>query len=185
MLEDLKKTSETRMNEAVDAFSRELSKIRAGRASPALLEGIRVESYGVMTPLKQLANIVNEDNRTLVVNVWDKSNVGAIDKAIRTADLGLNPATAGLSLRIVFPPLTEESRAQYTKQARAEAETARVAVRNVRRDVLQKAKQLEKDGHLSEDKVHAADAAIQKITDAAIAKINALVEAKEQELKHI
>lgn len=185
MLNDLKKDAESRMSKAVDSLSNQFNKIRTGRAHPGILNGLQVSYYGSDTPLSQLANINVEDARTLSISPWEKQLVPDIEKAIMKSDLGLNPSTNGGVIRIPMPPLTEETRKSYTKQARAEAEHARVSVRNVRRDVLSDVKALLKDKDISEDDEHRAQDDIQKITDKYIAKIDQALSAKETDLMEI
>ena len=175
MISDIRKDAEVRMDKCVEAFKTQISKIRTGRASPSLLDGIVVEYYGTPTPLRQLASVTVEDSRTLKINVFDRSMSPAVEKAIMASDLGLNPNSAGSDIRVPLPPLTEERRKDLTKIVRGEAEQARVAVRNVRRDANDKVKALLKDKEISEDDV-------QKLTDAAIKKIEAALADKEAEL---
>ena len=181
-MESFKKDAEKGMKDCFAAFERTLSQIRAGRASPALLDGLRIELYGSFMPVSQVANITNEDNRTLCINAWDKSAVPAIEKAILTSDLGLNPSTSGQTIRIVLPVLTEESRKGYIKQAKAEAENAKVAVRAVRKDVLHKIKSQKEEGALREDEVRLAETLVQKATDGFVEKIDEALRLKEKEL---
>lgn len=173
------------MQKSVDALATAFNKIRTGRAHPSILESIRVDYYGTETPLSQVANINIEDARTLSVTPWEKNLVPDVEKAIMKSDLGLNPATAGAVIRVPMPPLTEETRKNYIKQARQEAETARVSVRNVRRDILAEIKGLLKEKEISEDQDHKAQEDIQKITDSHIAKIDEALKAKEVDLLEI
>ena len=145
MISDIRKDAEIRMEKCVEAFKNQISKIRTGRASPSLLDGIVVEYYGTPTPLRQLASVTVEDSRTLKINVFDRSMSAAVEKAIMASDLGLNPSSAGSDIRVPLPPLTEERRKDLTKIVRGEAEQARVAVRNVRRDANDKVKALLKE----------------------------------------
>jgi len=163
MLNDLKKDAESRMSKAVDALGNNFNKIRTGRAHPSILDGIQVPYYGAETPLNQLANINVEDSRTLAISPWEKQLVPDIEKAIMKSDLGLNPSTSGGLIRLPMPPLTEETRKNYIKQARTEAEHARVAVRNVRRDVLSDVKALLKEKEISEDDEHRAQDEFRKL----------------------
>jgi len=185
MLDDLKKDAQSRMSKAVDALANNFNKIRTGRAHPSILDGIHVPYYGAETPLNQLANISVEDSRTLSISPWEKQLVPEIEKAIMKSDLGLNPSTNGGVIRLPMPALTEETRKNYIKQARAEAEHARVAVRNVRRDVLGDIKALLKDKDISEDDEHRAQEEIQKITDKYIAQVDKALSAKETDLMEI
>lgn len=182
MINEIRKDAETRMEKCVESFKGNISKIRTGRAHPNLLDGIQVEYYGAATPLRQLANIVAEDSRTLAVTVFDRSMSGAIEKAILTSDLGLNPSSAGTVIRVPLPPLTEESRKDLIKLVRSEAESGRVSVRNVRRDANDKVKALLKDKEISEDEDRKSQDDIQKITDLMIKKIDAALADKEKEL---
>lgn len=185
MINDIIKDSHTRMNKCVDAFKANLTKLRTGRANTSLLDHLTVDYYGSATPLNQVANISVEDARTLSVTPWEKTMVQAIEKAIMTSDLGLNPATAGTVIRIPLPPLTEERRRGLTKMVREEAEKARIAVRNIRRDAMSDFKDLLKEKEISEDDQRKADAEIQKITDKVIAEIDAVCGAKEKDLMAI
>ena len=170
MLDDIKKDAATRMGKCVENFQGDLKKLRTGRAHPSLIENMKVDYYGTDTPLKQVANISVEDARTLVVSPWEKSMVQAIEKAIHKSDLGLNPMSAGTVIRIPLPPLTEERRKDITKVARADAENARVAVRNVRRDVIADVKEALKEKLISQDEEKKAEVDIQKLTDKYIAR---------------
>ena len=174
-----------KMDAVVERFQNEMKKVRTGRAHPSLLDGIMVSYYGADTPLSQLANINVEDARTLAVNPWERNLVPEIEKAIMKADLGLNPSTNNGVIRIPLPMLTEETRKNFIKQARAEAENGRVAVRNVRRDVLAAVKTLLKDKEISEDDDRRAQDEIQKITDKYIAEVDKALAAKETDLMAI
>ena len=185
MLDDIKKDAATRMGKCVENFQGDLKKLRTGRAHPSLIENLKVDYYGTDTPLKQVANISVEDARTLVVSPWEKSMVQAIEKAIHKSDLGLNPMSAGTVIRIPLPPLTEERRKDITKVARADAENARVAVRNVRRDVIADVKEALKEKLISQDEEKKAEVDIQKLTDKYIADIEAALAAKEKELLQV
>ena len=182
MISDIRKDAEVRMEKCVEAFKTQISKIRTGRASPCLLDGIVVEYYGTPTPLRQLASVTVEDSRTLKINVFDRSMSPAVEKAIMASDLGLNPSSAGTDIRVPLPPLTEERRKDLTKIVRAEAEQARVSVRNVRRDANDKVKALLKDKEISEDDDRRSQDDVQKMTDAAIKKVDAALADKEAEL---
>jgi len=185
MLDELKKDAEQRMEKALDALALAFNKIRTGRAHPSLLDGINVSYYGVDTPLAQVASIVIEDARTLSVTPWEKNIVPDVEKAIMKSDLGLNPATAGVVIRIPLPSLTEETRKTYGRQARNEAEGGRIAIRNVRRNVLGDIKDLLKDKMISEDEERRAQDEVQKITDGYIAKVDQALAAKEKDLMEI
>ncbi|AJJ09577.1 ribosome recycling factor [Yersinia rohdei] len=182
MINEIKKDTEVRMEKCFEAFLTHISKIRTGRASPSILDGIQVEYYGTATPLRQLANIVVEDSRTLALTVFDRSLSAAVEKAIMTSDLGLNPSSAGTVIRVPLPALTEERRKDLIKVVRAEAEQGRVSVRNVRRDANEKLKALLKDKEISEDEDRRSQDDIQKLTDIFIKKVDAALAAKEAEL---
>lgn len=185
MINDIKKDAENRMKKAIEALGNNFNKIRTGRAHPSLLDGIMVSYYGTPTPLSQVANINVEDARTLSVSPWERTLVPEIEKAIMKSDLGLNPSTNGGLIRIPLPMLTEETRKNFIKQARAEAENGRVAVRNVRRDVLGDVKALLKDKAIGEDDDRKAQDDIQKITDKYIAEVDKALAAKETDLMAI
>lgn len=185
MLNDLKKDAESRMDKALDALGNNFNKIRTGRAHPSILDGIHVSYYGAETPLSQLANIGMEDARTLTISPWEKTLVPEIEKAIMKSDLGLNPSTNGGLIRLPMPALTEETRKNYIKQARSEAEHARVSIRSIRRDVLSEVKALLKEKEITEDDEHRAQDEIQKITDKYIAQIDKSLSAKEADLMEI
>ncbi|MDH3000716.1 ribosome recycling factor [Chelonobacter oris] len=182
MINDIKQDSEQRMEKSIEAFKSQISKIRTGRAHPSLLDGIQVEYYGAATPLRQLANVVAEDARTLAVSVFDRSLIQAVEKAILTSDLGLNPASAGMTIRVPLPALTEERRRDLTKIVRAEAEQGKVAVRNIRRDANDQIKALLKDKAISEDDERKAQDMIQKLTDIYVKKVDEALAEKEKEL---
>lgn len=182
MINDIIKDADARMGKCVDAFKTHLTKLRTGRAHPSLLDHLTVDYYGTPSPLNQVANIAVEDSRTLSITPWEKTMVQAIEKAIMTSDLGLNPTTAGTVIRIPLPPLTEERRRGLTKVVREEAEKARIAVRNVRRDANNDFKELLKEKEISEDEHRKADAEIQKVTDKTIALIDNVCVEKEKDL---
>ncbi len=182
MINEIKKDTEQRMEKSIEAFKTQISKIRTGRAHPSLLDGIHVEYYGAATPLRQLANVVAEDARTLAVSVFDRSLIQAVEKAIMTSDLGLNPSSAGTTIRVPLPALTEERRRDLTKVVRAEAEQGRVAVRNIRRDANDQIKALLKDKEISEDDERKAQDTIQKLTDAYVKRVDEALADKEKEL---
>ena len=185
MLDDLKKDCIQRMVKCVQQFHADTRKLRTGRAHPSLVENLKVDYYGTETPLNQLANITIEDARTLLINPWDKGAVQAVEKAIYKSDLGLNPATAGSVIRVPLPPLTEERRRDITKVVRADAENARVAVRNVRRDVLGDVKDMLKEKLIGQDDEKRAQEDIQKLTDKHVADIDAALAAKEKEIMQV
>ncbi|MGR3806344.1 ribosome recycling factor [Pasteurella testudinis DSM 23072] len=182
MINEIKQDTEQRMEKSIEAFKTQISKIRTGRAHPSLLDGIQVEYYGAATPLRQLANVVAEDARTLAVSVFDRSLIQAVEKAIMSSDLGLNPSSAGTTIRVPLPALTEERRRDLTKIVRAEAEQGRVAVRNIRRDANDQIKALLKDKEISEDDERKAQDVIQKLTDAFVKKVDDALADKEKEL---
>lgn len=185
MIDDIKQDAQQRMEKSLEALSHNFNKIRTGRAHPSLLDGVRADYYGAETPLNQLANINVEDARTLAVTAFDKSMTPTIEKAIMKSDLGLNPATAGDVIRIPMPMLTEETRKGYIKQARAEAEAARVSIRNARRDGNSLLKELVKDKEISEDDDRRGQDLIQKLTDSFIAKVEDALAVKEADLMEI
>ena len=185
MIDDIKQETEERMGKALEALSHNFNKIRTGRAHPSLLDSIRIEYYGAETPLNQLANINIEDARTLSVIAFDKAITPDIERAIMKSDLGLNPATAGEVIRIPMPVLTEETRKGYIKQARAEAESARVSVRNARRDGLGMLKELLKEKEISEDEERRGQDVIQKLTDDFVARVEKALSEKETDLMAI
>ena len=182
MINDIKKDAESRMKKSVEALHSNFNKIRTGRAHPSILDAVTVEYYGGQVPLNQVASVNVEDARTLAVAPWEQSMVAKIEKAIMTSDLGLNPSSAGNVIRVPMPMLTEETRKGYIKQARSEAENARVAVRNVRRDANGDFKSLLKDKEITEDDVKKGEAKLQELTDQHVDVIDALVSAKESEV---
>lgn len=185
MINDIRKDAEARMDKCVEVFKSNISKVRTGRAHPSLLDGIQVEYYGSATPLRQVANVVAEDSRTLAITVFDRTLSGAVEKAIMASDLGLNPSSAGAIIRVPLPPLTEERRKDLIKLVRSEAEQGRVSVRNVRRDANDKVKALLKDKEISEDDDRKSQEEIQKSTDTTIKKIEAVLAEKEKELMEV
>ncbi|CAJ0999460.1 Ribosome-recycling factor [Sodalis praecaptivus] len=185
VINEIRKDAENRMEKCVDAFKNHISKVRTGRASPSLLDGIQIEYYGTLTPLRQLANIVAEDSRTLAITVFDRALAPAVEKAIMASDLGLNPSSAGTVIRVPLPPLNEERRRDLIKVVRAEAEQGRVSVRNVRRDANDKVKALLKDKTIGEDEDRRSQDEIQKLTDAWIKKLDSALAEKEAELMEI
>ncbi len=185
MIDNIKKSAEARMAKSLEALGVHFNKIRTGRAHPSLLDGITVSYYGAETPLTQVANVNVEDARTLSIAPWEKQLVPDIEKAIMKSDLGLNPSTAGGVIRLPMPMLTEETRKGFIKQAKTEAENARVSVRNARRDAISELKTLLKDKDISEDDEHRAQDEIQKITDKYIAEVDKALAAKEADLMAI
>ncbi|MEX1222082.1 ribosome recycling factor [Pseudidiomarina planktonica] len=185
MINDIKKDAKSRMEKSVESLRSQMSKVRTGRAHPSLLDGITVPYYGVETPLNQMANITTEDSRTLALTVFDKSASGAVEKAILTSDLGLNPAAAGAVIRVPLPALTEERRKDLVKIVRSEAEQGRVAIRNIRRDANGDLKDLLKEKEITEDDERKATDEIQKLTDTFIGQIDKLLEDKEKDLLEV
>lgn len=182
MINEIKQDAQERMKKSLESLGHAFAKIRTGRAHPSILDGVMVSYYGSDTPLRQVANVTVEDSRTLALTVFDKSMIQAVEKAIMTSDLGLNPATAGTTIRVPMPALTEETRKGFTKQARAEAENARVAVRNIRRDAIAQLKDLVKEKEISEDEERRGQDDVQKLTDKYVAEIDKALEGKEHDL---
>lgn len=182
MLDDIKRDSQTRMGKSVEALRHELSHLRTGRASTALVENIRVNYYGSDVPINQVATVAVSDARSLTITPYEKQMVGPIEKAIMASDLGVTPTTAGTTIRLNMPPLTEERRKELAKHVGHEGENAKVAIRNIRRDALQQIKNLLKDKQISEDDDHRAQDDMQKLTDRFIKDVDAAVQTKEQEL---
>lgn len=182
MIKDITRDAEDRMQKSLSALETAFAKIRTGRAHPSLLDGILVSYYGADTPLNQVANVTVEEGRSLVVNPWEKSLIGEIEKAIMKSDLGLNPSNNGESIRVPMPPLTEETRREFTRQARHEAENARVAVRNIRRDANSDLKELEKEKLISEDEQRRGEDQVQKLTDKYVSAIESALADKEKDL---
>jgi len=185
MLNEITQDATERMQKSVESLVTNFKKIRTGRAHPSILEGIQVSYYGSDVPLSQVANVSVEDGRTLSIIPWEKPMVPVIEKAIMTSDLGLNPATAGENIRVPMPPLTEETRKGYIKQARQEAENARVAIRNMRRDANGDIKDLLKEKEITEDDQRRGEDQIQKLTDKHVSEIDGLLEQKEKDLMEI
>lgn len=185
MIEDVANDASARMAKSVEAFKNELVKIRTGRAHPSLLDQITITYYGNETPLNQVAKISTEDARTLMVSPWEKDMVKAVEKAIMASDLGLNPSTAGTTIRVPLPPLTEERRRDLVKVVKGEAEQARVAIRNIRRDANSDLKDYQKEKEISEDDERKGQDMIQKLTDKYIAEIEVILGDKEKELMEI
>ena len=185
MIDDIKKDAAERMAKSVDALSHELAKIRTGRAHPSLLDHVMVSYYGSEMPIRQVANVSAEDARTLAVTPWERNMVQAVEKAIMQSDLGLNPNTAGTVIRVPMPVLTEERRRDLIKVARNEAEQARVAVRNIRRDANHALKELMKDKMISEDEERRGQELVQKLTDQYIKDVDAVLAEKEADLMSI
>ncbi|HEY7775002.1 MAG TPA: ribosome recycling factor [Kineobactrum sp.] len=185
MIEDVKTEATERMEKSIEALSHQFNKIRTGRAHPSILDGLKIEYYGAETPLNQMANVNVEDARTLALTAWDRSMIPQIERAIMKSDLGLNPSTSGDVIRIPMPALTEETRKVFIRQARAEAEAARVSVRNARRDAMTMLKELVKEKDISEDDERRGQDAIKKVTDSFSEKIDKMLAQKEADLMAI
>lgn len=182
VINDIKAEAEKKMKKSLEALHSVFNKIRTGRAHPAILDSVMVNYYGQETPLKQVASVNVEDNRTLTVAPWEKNLVPTIEKAIMTSDLGLNPATSGDIIRVPMPMLTEETRKEMVKQAKADAEHGRVSIRNARRDANHMIKELVKEKEISEDDQHRGEDEIQKLTDKYIAEVEKMLKSKEEDL---
>jgi ribosome recycling factor len=181
-IEEIRSTVEGKMEQSISAFKNNLSKIRTGRANPAMLDAVQVEYYGSMLPLSQVANLSLLDSRTVGIQPWEKGMGAKIEKAIRESDLGLNPSSMGDLIRVPMPVMSEERRRELTKLARSEGENAKIAVRNLRRDANEAVKKLEKEKLVSEDDQKRSEADIQKLTDRFIAEVDRLVVSKEQDI---
>jgi ribosome recycling factor len=185
MIDDIKREATTRMTKSLDSLKQELTKLRTGRANASLLDHVTVSYYGSEMPLNQVASVGVADARTLLVTPWEKNMVGPIDKAIRASDLGLNPVSAGMTIRVPLPPLTEERRRDLVKVLRSEGEGAKVAIRNIRRDANSQLKARLKDKKITEDAERQAQDDIQKLTDRHIQDVDRILAAKEAELMEI
>jgi ribosome recycling factor len=185
VIDPVLREAETKMSKSVEHFGSELATIRTGRANPALIDKVMVPYYGTPTPLNQLAQISAPEPRLLVVQVYDKSQIGAVEKALRTNEQGLNPASDGQVIRVPIPPLTEERRREYVKLVKQKAEEARVAIRNVRRDEVHRIEQMQKQGEVPEDESKRATGRLQKITEGQIEKVDALATRKEHEVMEV
>ncbi len=182
MLNDIKTDAQTRMGKSIDSLKHDLTRLRTGRASTALVDNIKVSYYGSDMPLTQVASVSLADARTIIITPWEKPMVAVIEKALMASDLGITPTTAGTVIRLNLPPLTEERRRELAKMVGHEGENAKIAIRNVRRDALQKVKDLLKDKLITEDEDSRAEDEIQKITDRAVKDVDVVVKAKEEEL---
>ena len=182
MINDIKQDAQARMAKSIDALRHTLTTIRTGRASPALLDGIKVKAYGTDTPLNQVASISVSEGRSLVITLFDKNMIKEVEKSIYASDLGLTPTTVGTTIRLNLPPLTEERRRELAKTVSKEGEDSKVAIRNVRRDANQEVARLLKDKAITEDEDRRAQDEIQKLTDKAIKDVDEVVKLKEQEL---
>ncbi|HLW13748.1 MAG TPA: ribosome recycling factor [Casimicrobiaceae bacterium] len=185
MISDVRKSAEQKMNRSIETFTADLAKVRTGRAHTGLLDHIHVDYYGTSMPLSQVANVTLADPRTIGVTPWEKKMIPVVEKAIRDSDLGLNPATSGEMIRVPMPALTEERRKELTKVVHKEAEAAKIAVRNVRRDANEHLKKLLKDKECSEDEERRAHDDLQRLTDHFIAEVDRLLQAKEVDLMAI
>lgn len=185
MLQDIIKDAGSRMDKTIASFKQDLLKIRTGRAHPSLLDHVMVDYYGSLTPVTKAANVTIEDARTLAVTAWDKTMVSAIERAILESDLGLNPNTAGTVMRIPLPPLTEQRRRDLVKVIKAEAEQAKVAIRNIRREAMSDLKDLLKEKQIAEDDERRGQDEVQKLTDAHTKRIDEAFAAKEQEIMSV
>lgn len=185
MIDPILAEAESKMTKSVDTLIRELTSIRTGRANPALIDRLMVPYYGTPTPLNQLATISAPEARLLLVQVYDRSQIGAVEKAIRTSDLGVNPASDGAVIRVPIPPLTEDRRREYVRLARQKAEEARVAIRNIRRDEVHRINELEKGGEIPEDDGKRALERLQKVTDEHVGRVDGLTERKEAEVMEV
>ena len=182
MIDDLKKDGEQRMRKSVEALKEEFKRLRTGRAHTGLLEHITVEYNGSRVPISQAATVSVEDARTLLVSPWEKQMVPAVEKAILTSDLGLTPVTAGLAIRVPLPPMTEERRKEMARVVRSETETGRVAVRNIRRDILSDVKDFLKEKLITQDDERRAQDEVQQLTDKYVAQMDGLLDDKEKEI---
>jgi len=182
LIDELLADAKERMAKSVESSRGELATVRTGRASPHLLDRIMVDYYGNPTPLKQLANVAASDARLLTVTPFDKSALGAIEKSIQESDVGLTPSNDGNVIRLQIPEMTEERRREMVKVVHGVAEEGRVAIRNVRRDIIGDMREMKKDGDVGEDEEHRAEAELQKLTDTAVGEIDALVKGKEEEI---
>ena len=181
----LKDETSERMQKCMDSLSNQFNKIRTGRANPAILDDVNVDYYGNMTPINQTSNISIEEGRSIVISPWDKNLIPELEKAILNSDLGLNPSTSGDLIRVTMPALTEETRQDYIKQARAEAENSRVSIRNIRRDANQTAKEKQQSSEISEDELRRIEDLIQKETDKFISIVDSDLKNKESDLLEI
>ncbi|HWG10231.1 MAG TPA: ribosome recycling factor [Rhodanobacteraceae bacterium] len=182
MLNDIKNDAQARMGKSVEALRHELSRLRTGRASTALVEGIKVNYYGSEVPINQVAGVAVADARSLAITPYEKQMVSAVEKALLGSDIGITPNTAGTVIRLNLPPLTEERRKALAKHVSHEGETAKVAIRNIRRDAMQHVKDLLKDKKITEDEERRAEDEVQKLTDRFIKDVDGVVKAKEEEL---
>jgi ribosome recycling factor len=185
MIDDWLKDAEQRMDKSVDALHKDLAGIRTGRATPALVDRLHIDYYGAPTPLQSLASVTAPEARLLLIQPYDRSAIGAIEKAIQKSELGLNPANDGTLIRIPIPPLTEERRKEFVKVVKQKAEAARVAIRNIRRDEVDNIRKIEKDGEVGSDELDRGLQQIQKITDRFVARVDEVAHKKEQEILEV
>jgi ribosome recycling factor len=183
--QELYDDTKDRMKKTIESMKKDFTGIRTGRASPAILDSIRVQAYGQETPIKQLASISIPESRMIVIQPWDKSVLGEVEKAIQKSDLGINPQNDGKLLRLIFPPLTEDRRKELVKVVKKRGEEGKVAIRNIRRDAIDYLKEMEKEGLISEDDEHRGQDEIQKLTDDLIVEIDKTLEAKEREIMEV
>jgi len=184
-MEQIIKEATNKMNKSIEAFRQELAKVRTGKATTAILDGIKVDYYGTPTPLKQVANVSVLDAHTLSISPWDRSSINAIDKAILQADLGLNPVNDGINIKVPIPPLTEERRKEFVKLVKKFGEEAKIAIRNIRRDANEHLKKKQKDDKLSEDLLKEAEQKVQKSTNDHITEIDQILVHKEKEIMEV
>jgi ribosome recycling factor len=185
MINEIKADADERMGKSLEVLGGVLARIRTGRANPSLLDGITIDYYGTETPLNQVASVNTEDARTLVISPWEKPLIPLIEKAIFRSDIGITPSSTSELIRVPLPPLTEENRKDLAKQARAEAENARIAVRNIRRDAIADVRELVKEKEVAEDAAHKAEDDIQKLTDRRVAEIDKTLGSKEADLMEV
>lgn len=185
MIEEIKHSADERMGKSLEVLQSTFGRLRTGRANPSLLEGIEVPYYGTDTPLNQVASIIVEDARTLAISPWDKNLIPDIEKAVLKSDLGITPASTGELIRLPLPALTEENRRDLARQAKHEAESARIAVRNIRRDAIADIRELVKNKEIADDEAHRAEEEIQKLTDKRVADIDRSLATKEADLMEV
>jgi ribosome recycling factor len=185
MIEEIKQDADERMGKSLEVLTGHFARIRTGRANPGLLDGIEVDYYGNLTPLNQVASITVEDARTLVISPWEKNMIPELEKAVLKSDLGITPASSGDLIRVPLPALTEENRKDLARQAKQEAENARIAIRNIRRDAIADIRELVKEKEAAEDEAHRAEDDIQKLTDRRVAEVDAALAGKEADLMEV
>ncbi len=185
MIEEIKADADERMGKSLEVLATNFARIRTGRANPSLLDGIEVEYYGNPTPLNQVASITVEDARTLVISPWEKNLIPILEKALLKSDLGITPSSTSELIRVPLPALTEQNRKDLAKQAKAEAENSRIAIRNIRRDAIADIRELVKEKEIAEDAAHKGEEDIQKLTDRRVAEVDAALAAKESDLMEV